>query len=43
MTENGETVKRAVVLGEEQTVNGEAMVEVVTGLNGGEEVVAGNE
>ena len=43
VTENGETIKRAVVLGEEQTVNGEAMVEVVTGLHGGEEVVTGNE
>ncbi len=39
----GDTVKRTVVLGTEQTVDGEAMVEVLTGLKGGEEVVTGNE
>ena len=43
VAEGGDTVKRAVVLGEEQTVDGEAMVEVVTGLNGGEDVVTGDE
>lgn len=43
VAQEGETVKRAVVLGEKQTVDGEGMVEVVTGLNGGEEVVAGHE
>lgn len=41
--EDGETVRRTVVLGARHTVDGTDMVEVITGLNAGEEVVAGNE
>ena len=37
------TVKRAVVTGLHQTVDGKDMVEVITGLNGGEEVVTDHE
>jgi RND family efflux transporter MFP subunit len=43
ISENGETVKRSVVLGERHVIDGQAMVEVVTGLNAGVEVVTGHE
>lgn len=43
ISEAGETVRRAVVLGETHRVDGETVIEIVTGLNGGEEVVTDHE
>lgn len=43
ISDGGETVRRAVVLGARHSVDGTDMVEVVTGLNAGEEVVTDHE
>ncbi|MFZ2102029.1 MAG: efflux RND transporter periplasmic adaptor subunit [Oricola sp.] len=41
--DGGDAARRAVVLGEHHKIEGEDMVEVVTGLNAGEEVVTSHE
>ena len=43
ISDGGETVKRTVVLGGHHTISGIDMVEVVTGLEAGEEVVTDHE
>lgn len=43
VSEDGETVRRTVVLGEHHTIDGKDMVEVVSGLTAGEEVVTDHE
>ena len=43
ISEAGETVNRAVVLGERHMIDGREMVEVITGLEAGEEVVTDHE
>lgn len=40
---DGDTVRRTVVTGDEQTIDGTKMIEIVTGLNGGEQVVTDDE